>query len=89
MKIVIIKKNGYVSNVYSNEKKPLEAVELDLSLKEEAVNLPKRGWTDVSLCDLDVVVNKKFVEHVFDDEERNEELEKWQEKRKKRTNKSK
>ncbi len=77
MKIVIVKKDGYVIKVYSDEKKPLEAVELDLSLKEEAVKLPKKGWTDVSLCNLDVFVNKGFVDRVFNDDGRYKELENW------------
>ncbi len=78
MKIVIVKKEGTVIKVYTNAKEPLEAVELNLSLKEEAVKLPGKGWTDVSLCDLDVVVNRKFVEHVFDDDARDKALVKFQ-----------
>lgn len=84
MKIVIITKDSMILNVYSNENAELEVVELDLSSPGEAVKLPKKGWTDVELCNIDVIVNRKFVDHVFDDEGRNEELEEWKLKLKKK-----
>ena len=74
MKIVLMKREGYVERVYTDSRDGLEVVELDLSAEEEAVRLPGKGWTDVSLCDVTVTVNRKFVEHVFDDVGRNEEL---------------
>jgi len=70
MKIVIMLKDGHVANVYTDADVEVEAVEIDPSVKEEAVKLPRKGWTDVSLCDLTVIRNKQFVEHVFDDQGR-------------------
>jgi hypothetical protein len=70
MKIVIMLKNGRVSRIYTDCGDGIEAVELDPSVKEEAVKLPRQGWTDVSLCDVPVTKNVRFVEHVFDDEGR-------------------
>jgi hypothetical protein len=71
MKLVVIIKDGRIEKAYSNNIEPIEMVELNLSAQEEAVRLPEKGWTDVSLCDVDVIRNRKFVEHVFDDEGRN------------------
>ena len=78
MKIVVILENGSIQKAYSDGKEKVEMVELNLSLQEAAVRLPGRGWTDVSLCDVDMIRNRKFVEHVFDDEKRNAELQTWQ-----------
>jgi hypothetical protein len=78
MKLVVILKNGSIQKAYSDGKEDVEMVELNLSEKEEAVWLPGKGWTDVSLCDIEVTRNRKFVKHVFGDEKRNRELERWQ-----------
>jgi len=78
MKLVVVLENGLILKAYSDVKEHVEIVELNLSLQEEAVRLPGKGWTDVSLCDVDVIRNRKFVEHVFDDEGREEELGRWQ-----------
>ena len=75
MKLVIILENGSIQKAYSDGKEEVEMVELNLSEKEEAVRLPGKDWEDVSLCDIKVIRNRKFVEHVFGDEERNRELE--------------